>query len=502
MSDSESVEPNEQEYPARPSGRDEMNLAEFPFASLTRQGNDQDAFTYEGWITDKAGKRLRQRWTVRGAGGLGLPTEYDERVVIALMAISADQGFETRKIPFSVYQILQIMGTSRSKRAYESVERSLERLVGVTIYAEGAFWDNGEKSWVKVKSGFHLIDKYWLAYLEEDETVREAEGVPGYFIWSEDIWKSVQDGYIKYLDLNLYFSLNSPIARRLYRFLDKRMAYQNEYEIDIFDLSGRLGMARYKYPSKVLEKLQPALDELIAQRFLSDARPVKVGRYTRMRFEQKAALGPVGEGAKALAASEVEAAPEIMAPLMALGLSERVARELTAQHDRAHILEKIDFLLWEQESNPSSIRNPQGWLRRAIEEDWGAPEGYRSPLEQANDQAQQEALLLASDNVPPPQRDILRERYGTTEREREQWQSVLFELQGRLTRATFQLLFPHTMLLQVEKGVARIGVPNEMVEQWLAYRLRLVLAQALAQYVQPDLEPVFVILKPDEWGDT
>ena len=127
-------------------GRDEMNLAEFPFALLTRQQGERDSFTYEGWITDKSGARHRQRWTVRGAGGLGLPTEYDERVVVALMAISAQQGFAERKVTFSLYQLLQIMGVSRSQRAYESVERSLERLIGVTIYAEGAFWDNGERT--------------------------------------------------------------------------------------------------------------------------------------------------------------------------------------------------------------------------------------------------------------------------------------------------------------------------------------------------------------------
>lgn len=485
----------------RPAGRDEMNLAEFPFASLTRQQGDRDSFTYEGWITDKEGKRHRQRWTVRGAGGLGLPTEYDERVVVALMAVSAQQGFAERKVPFSVYQILQVMGTPRSKRAYEAVQRSLERLVGVTIYAEGAFWDNGEKGWIKLKSGFHIMEKYWLAYLEEDEQVRAAEGVPGYFVWSEDLWKSIQDGYLKHLDLDFYFDLDSPLARRLYRFLDKRMAYQSTYEIDIFDLAGRLGMARYSYPSKVMEKLQPALDELVARGFLLRAEVVKVRKYTRLHFERPM-LPAVVEPVPVTRSSGTDdpAAREIVAPLVALGYAKTAARELVRRYDRTRILQKLDYLLWVQEHGLEEIRNPQGWLRRAIEEDWAPPDGYRTPQADAADRATRETLM--TNQADPPEASVqrvLHERYGTTAREQELWQAVLRDLEGQVTRATYDMLFPHTTLLSIAGGVARIGVPNEMVQQWLAYRLSQVLLRSLESHLATELELDFVRLQPDEW---
>jgi hypothetical protein len=276
-------------------GRDEMNLAELPFASLAHRGDDRTAITYEGWITDKQGQRHYQKWLV-GGGHAGLPTEYDERVYVALMKVTHDQGFASRKVPFSIYEVLKIMGAEISQPACERVEEALNRLVGVTIHAEGSFWDNEARRWRGVKTGFHIVEKYWLRSREPDEEVRAAEGVPAYIVWSEDIWASFQAGYIKRLDLKLFYNLESALARRLYRFLDKRMRYQNEYEIDIFELANRLGMARYEYPAHLKRKLQPAFDELIACGYLASATPVRHKGYTRIRFVTRPA--PTAEPAE------------------------------------------------------------------------------------------------------------------------------------------------------------------------------------------------------------
>jgi len=267
-----------------PNGRDEMNLAEFPFASLRRRGDRREAIVHESWVVDKNGNRHHQTWVVRGLLGLGLPTEFDERVYVALMAITVQGAIANRKVPFSIYQILKIMGLVKSKRTYQDIEESLKRLVGVTIYSEGAFWDNENKERVTMSEAFHLIEKYWLRYKENKEEIREAEGVPGYIVWGEDIWRSIQANYIKPLNLEFFYSLESPTARRLYRFLDKRMRYQQEYEIDIFELASRLGMVRYSKPAWVKRKLQPAFDDLIAKGFLKSARAIKHKKYTRIRF--------------------------------------------------------------------------------------------------------------------------------------------------------------------------------------------------------------------------
>jgi hypothetical protein len=101
----------------------------------------------------------------------------------------------------------------------------------------------------------------------------------------------MQSGYLKRLDLRFFFSLQTPGARRLYRFLDKKIHTKPRLEIDIFQLSQQLGMAYYRYPAKVKEKLQPGIDELIDRGYLASAEMVKVQGYTRMRFVKGS--GPV-----------------------------------------------------------------------------------------------------------------------------------------------------------------------------------------------------------------
>jgi plasmid replication initiation protein len=476
-------------------GKDEMNLAEFPIASLRRRGDSRDSFTYEGWITNKDGKRQRQRWIVRGLSGIGLPTEYDERVLVALMAITSSHGFEDRKVPFSVYQVLQVMGLTDSKRDYENIERSLERLVGVTIFAEGAFWDNGEKSWVKIKTGFHIIEKFWLRYLEEDEQVLEEELVPGYITWSEDIWKSIQDGYIKNLDLAFYYSLQSPMARRLYRFLDKRMAYRAQFEIDIFEMASRLGMTHYAYPSKVLEKLQPALDELMERGFLVGAEVVKVKKYTRMHFT-RATEALAAQGVTRLVETRARspdspattpAVPpdgaedhaltsDVIAALMERGFSERIAGRLASSYEGERILQKLDYLRWEEEVNGRHVRSPRGWLRRAIEEDYGPPEGFDAAMARA---AQLE-LIFAEEPEPYTTATAASD---SNRSEREMWKGVLRDIETQTTRATYENLFTKTLLVSVDHSVAVVGVPNPMVQEWLENRMRPLIASALERRV-------------------
>ena len=276
---------------SKPAGKDEMNLAEFPLAKLGRNDTKQ-TIQYEGWIVDKDGVRKQQKWIVSSTAAVGLPTEFAERVLVSLMAMTAQDNFKSPKVTFTIYRVLKMLGLSMNKRNYKAVEKALKQLVGVTIFSEGAFWNKERQKRVTTLKGFHLIDDIWLRYLEDDTDVIEDEGVNGYIVWGDEIWNSFKAGYIKNLDIQFYYSLESALARRLYRFLDKRMHYQDEYQIDVFDLASRLGMTRYRYPSKVREKLKPGLDELIQRGYLDSAEPIKIGRFTRMKFVKAGSQQP------------------------------------------------------------------------------------------------------------------------------------------------------------------------------------------------------------------
>lgn len=266
------------------SGKDELNLAEFPLTKLGGRDN-REILVYEGWSVDKAKGPYRQVWTVRGAAGLGLPNELGDRVILALLSISTQQGTPSRKVDFSFYQLLKLLGLETEGQAlYKTLENVLRQLTGILIESEQAFFDKASNKRLTSREAFHLIESLWLRKYERDPDVLAKESAQASIIWGRELWKNLEAGYIKKIDLGFFYSLNSPLARRLFRFLDKRMHHQNELEIDIFELSGRLGQTKYSKPSEVHRKLQPAIHELLERRFLSKAKVVKHGKYTRLRF--------------------------------------------------------------------------------------------------------------------------------------------------------------------------------------------------------------------------
>jgi hypothetical protein len=257
-----------------------MNLIDFPFATIHPK-DKRKVLVYEGWVTEN-NKRQQVKWIVEGGALTGLPNEFGVRIFLALLLLADEQGWP-EQVTFTIYRILQILDLPDTKQYYEATKAELAKLAKLTISSEGAFWDNERKKRVTIRQ-FHLIDDLHLVYSTDGESYAEEDGT-NYVTLGKQVLKSVQAGYIKRLDFVFYRQLDKPLSRQLYRFLDRRMRYRNRFEIDIFDLANRLGMASYAYPSDIKKVLQPAIDELIDTNYLSsESGLVKVGKYTRIRF--------------------------------------------------------------------------------------------------------------------------------------------------------------------------------------------------------------------------
>lgn len=251
-------------------GIDELNLAELPIATLGRRNRakikaeDENTLTFR--FRDGEGKSVI--WEVT-AGRYGLPTEFAERVLVILMALANKQGVFQRRLYFSVYSILKLLDMSRSNENYRRVDLALKQLTGTTIYSKGIFVDRvtGEK--VYDTSGFGVLE-YKLTYREtaNGETV-ELQRNPTYIDWGERFYENFRQKHTKPLDLAFYLSLESAIARRLYRILDYKLFNRVVWYRDIFEVSDRVGLARYKIPAEVKRKLKAGADELVERKFLA-----------------------------------------------------------------------------------------------------------------------------------------------------------------------------------------------------------------------------------------
>ena len=243
--------------------RDEMNLAEFPLTVLsTRVDSKLKTLEFRDIITGKNGKPIAREWIITGADKFGLPTASDDEVLLGLLKLTVNDGFQSEKVYFTRYELLQILRWTTEGRSYSRLQKALDRLSGVRIKATNAFYDNESKS--HSTKNFGIIDAY------EINDGRDLATKKSFFIWSAEIFKSFQAGFIKKLDLDFYQKLSSAIAKRLYRYLDKNFWYRSKLTINLFTLAHeKIGVSRnYKFTSSIRQQIDPALEELKAAGFV------------------------------------------------------------------------------------------------------------------------------------------------------------------------------------------------------------------------------------------
>lgn len=279
-------------HPKEPlEGRDEMNLIELPF-SLVSYRNPHNIKTIESrWRGKGEDGQVRDFYKiVTGSDKWGLPTFQAEELLIAALELTYRRGFKERKVPTSKYELMSLMRWPDTSQYRNLLVNTFGQVRGVTIKTNH-FWDNVNKSYREVVFGIISNASF---YEREKKRHRDKNGqlsLPlGFFHWDEIFWTSLQAGYIKRLDTATYFSLNLNLSRRLYRFADKHL-HGGGIEMDLFRLAfDKLVMVGdYKYPSKVLEKLQPAIDELNT-RALASIRVVK----GKTESGYKVAIGGIG----------------------------------------------------------------------------------------------------------------------------------------------------------------------------------------------------------------
>jgi hypothetical protein len=82
----------------------------------------------------------------------------------------------------------------------------------------------------------------------------------------------------------------------------------------------------------------------------------------------------------------------VVALLVSRGIGKQIAQALAVDHDERYVSQKIAYLDFLLEVSPTKVRNPKGWLRRAIEEDYGAPDGFMNLEEREAQRLEEERL--------------------------------------------------------------------------------------------------------------
>lgn len=262
------------EGPQPPLGRDELNLAEFPITLLAdRAPRGVKTVTYKDTITDKGtGKLVEREVLITGSDAYGLPTAHDDDVIVALMQITWFQTrFESANVNFTRYELAKMIRWGTDGRTYKRINASLNRWLGVSLYYDKAWWDPSKNLWRSVK--FHILDNVVLTSKGDTDVCMVK--------WNDVMLASFAARFIRPIDTDLYFSLKSSIAKRLFRYLDKHR-YHGRFSFDLNTLAfQKLGMSVNYDTGQIKRKLKGAIDELVAAKFLKELADDK--RYQRKR---------------------------------------------------------------------------------------------------------------------------------------------------------------------------------------------------------------------------
>jgi hypothetical protein len=145
------------------------------------------------------------------------------------------------------YNILKNVFGSTSRQYYERIVESFDRWCGVFIKFEGIFYEGDSYT----KRGFHILDGYKL---DEDGRLE--------IDFNEQYLEQLRNtNYFKLIDFDEYKRLRRPVSARLYEILVKTFKDRDTWQIGIIKLAEKLTLEK-RYPSQILEKLIPAVNEI------------------------------------------------------------------------------------------------------------------------------------------------------------------------------------------------------------------------------------------------
>jgi hypothetical protein len=359
-------------------GRDEMNLADFPISVLQRQqpsdanGQKLDTIVYESSRLDPGTRqRVSQRVTLQSSSRDGLPTPADEHVILALLYVAKHgTNFADATVHFAPGQLFEIMGWSPNGRSYRRLRGVLRRLKSLNVRYENAWWDAAGRAYEEeVATG--IIAAYRIAR-QVSGPRRDAE-LQSWVTWTPQFHESLQKGNIKRLDLELFFSLRSPAAQRMYRFLDKRFYNTPRLSLDLVEFAcGHVGLTESDNVAVLKRRLAPAIAELEAVGFLRRAgaeeryQKVKAGVW-RVHFQRESSE-PVASAREEQDPSLTLRAPTID-PAAALVTEFYRLRELgTSAMPGARDLEQAQALLREHGEEKATALLPL--LAAVVRKEW------------------------------------------------------------------------------------------------------------------------------------
>jgi hypothetical protein len=250
---------------------EEENLASIPFAILeSRVGKRVGKIDIEGRKVLSDGSEVRVLWQVRGNNELGLPTEQDLDIFVALGVLTFQNSF-SKTVSFTGRELAKILNISGVHgRFYQRLKLAMDRFIPLRFRA--------------ITETDHHEDVKWLNVFQEasfslDRTTGRCTGT---ITWTDKLIQAMDSGFFRLLDAGRYMELDGITAKHLYRYLTVAFEQNDVLIIDARKLAAEhLGMLNIpRYFSRLMQPLESAFDQLIGIEVLSSYHVVSAEEWT------------------------------------------------------------------------------------------------------------------------------------------------------------------------------------------------------------------------------
>ncbi len=266
--------------------KDEKNLAIIPFANLSKNNK---LSKIEVKITkEEDGLRKSGKIIVETSEGRYLPNSFDEDVLYALFKKCQEQGL-VQKVYFTKFEVLNILGLSYGGKNYERLSKAIENLTLVNIINE-CYYDNKSK-----KFGKRIYNIFDDAYISDgknkEEKLGNQENRPkdpdSWFVKISDLlFESMKSGYMKDMNLTLFFSFKKSTTRRLFKILDYFFMAAENFEYDLTSFSRNLMGSPNITNTKMRAVIKESVNDLLEYNIIKEYRFYKRNRVEYVYFER------------------------------------------------------------------------------------------------------------------------------------------------------------------------------------------------------------------------
>jgi hypothetical protein len=401
--------------------RTEFNFLKFPFFDLAKD-SQRTKIKIEEWVDTKEGK-FHILWLVTRDIEGQFPGDFEKRLHRAIeQVVNATPKPIANPLRLgSLRYIASVMGIYMdSGKNYQDIQRAFKNIVKASIEAEGTFQLKDSKTKQYIQDTFHLYDRV-IFKGEKLPDGSIADSV--YLMLGSWYLQNINNNYVVPLDWRFYNRLTGAITTRMYEYLSiyfyaalERAAQY--HDVRYSQICSYFPLTR-QYPLwKARKQLKHAHESLAQMGYFAKVEWFEtndaedwvlrywIGLRAREEYERNkkeirqfgvtmTKAVPIPEQRRRIRPLEgtqrAGKAPNSVEELVARGLTAKVAKKLRESHSEAYIAHKIevfDFLM-EQESGMVT-KNPAGFLRKSIEDDYADPVDFVSKEERER-QAQKAA---------------------------------------------------------------------------------------------------------------